>query len=989
MPLIGMRPRIAASLLAALLAALLATICSVAAAAPDADRPMLQIEAGMHSAPIQQMRLDTLRNRLVSVSTDRTARVWQLPQLKLVQTLRMPAAPGFEGELHAIAISADGRWLALGGTTGFRWRQNGCVHVYALDTLRLARSVCGWPDIVQTLAFAPDGRWLAVGLGGRNGLRVVRTSDWTEQPTLRDPEYGGVVRYLEFSAAGLLASSAGDGYLRLYDRELKLVGRRKLGESTQLGGVRFAPDGVRMAVGTADRPQVFIVDTTTLATVVTRTVDDARQRDLCCIGYSVDGRHLFVNGTHDGGGATPLYRIAGAGTGRIEVLPVGEQTFTNMAPLPDGSLAFATDVPTLAIIGPDGRLQTSADGRPKVVRPAIGDFRGGEKVFAASNDGTVVRVPMREGGAEPIIFSIAAKDPLLAEPGAALNVALSAALRRPGSATVRGTDDSPAPTLDGKRLALDPNERARAHAFSADGSSLILGTLWSVRRHALDGTLRWRADVNAPANNVLVTRDQRFVIATLSDGTVRWLDHATGAEVAALYLNPNRRDWVLWRPDGYYASSDEGDRYVGWLVSHGAEREPDFFSAVQFERIFYRQELAIAGLRNVPETTLAGAPTIARIAEIAPARVRMTQRSLRPLPDGTVAATIALDAEPLSASMTEAIVYVNGLPVTPFAQRALAGAQRERLQRELSVVLTEPDNTVRVEIPGKATIGIGELWLPGPARRVSVTRPGDLYVVAVGVNRFPTFVAAGYKENALDFAAADASAVGAALERNDGKLYRHVFLDVVADGAPHLPTKAAIRTALDGLRRAGPDDTVIVFLASHGISDRAGNYYLLPRDGRPADADAAKNRGDESGTLPSLLGWQEIFDALRLASGRRVLVVDTCQAGEVTADRLSHTLRKRSAASSFALMLAARGDELSQELRASGHGVFTYGLLQALDGGAPPDAAGRVTLAAAFEHARTIVAQQRPSKNLPQTPQLVAPGRLGEVALADAPRAGR
>ena len=276
-----------------------------AAAAPSPDPPMLQIEGGMHTAPIQQMRLDTQRNRLVTVGTDRTARVWQLPQLKLVQTLRMPAAPGFEGELHAIAISADSRWLAVGGTTGFRWRQDGCIHVYALDTLRLARSVCGWPEIVQTLGFSRDGRWLAVGLGGRLGLRIVRTSDWTEDPAARDPEYGGAVRYVEWSVGGVLASSAGDGYLRLYSSELKRIGRRKLGESTQLGGVRFTPDGTRMAVGTADRPQMFIVDTATMATVATRTVDDPRQRDLCCIGYSVDGRHLYVNGTYAGTGATP------------------------------------------------------------------------------------------------------------------------------------------------------------------------------------------------------------------------------------------------------------------------------------------------------------------------------------------------------------------------------------------------------------------------------------------------------------------------------------------------------------------------------------------------------------------------------------------------------------------------------------------------------------------------------------------------------------
>jgi uncharacterized caspase-like protein len=272
---------------------------------------------------------------------------------------------------------------------------------------------------------------------------------------------------------------------------------------------------------------------------------------------------------------------------------------------------------------------------------------------------------------------------------------------------------------------------------------------------------------------------------------------------------------------------------------------------------------------------------------------------------------------------------------------------------------------------------------------VAVSRPGDLYVVAVGANRFPAFDGSNFKKMTLGYAAADARAIADELGRNDGHLYRQVIVDVIADDLAKLPTKAAIIAALGGLRRAGADDTVVVFLASHGISDRAGNYYMLPRDGQPADLLSIIQRGDQSGTLPSLLSWQDIFDALRQAAGRRVLVVDTCQAGDVTAERMSHTLRKRSAASSFALMLASLGDEQSQEFPERGHGVFTYGVLQALEGNGPADTSARITVAAAFDYARRVVAEQRPRKDLPQTPQMLAPAGLGDVALAQVRRHAR
>ncbi len=270
---------------------------------------------------------------------------------------------------------------------------------------------------------------------------------------------------------------------------------------------------------------------------------------------------------------------------------------------------------------------------------------------------------------------------------------------------------------------------------------------------------------------------------------------------------------------------------------------------------------------------------------------------------------------------------------------------------------------------------------------MAAAHQGDLYVIAVGANRFPGFgPGSGIKDLTLRHAADDAKEVAAMLGLTEGKDYRHVFPVVLADDTDHDPTKAAIRTALDGLKRVGPDDTAVVFLASHGLSDDAGNYYMLPRDGRPADVLAILQGHDRSGTLPSMLGWEEIFDALRQAAGRRVLVVDTCRARDVAAEAMSHTLRKRSAAALFALMLASKGDEDSQELDARGHGVFTWGMLQAMRGAARADASGRITLTAAFDYARQVVEKERPDKRLPQTPQLLAPARLGEVVLATAPR---
>ena len=91
---------------------------------------------------------------------------------------------------------------------------------------------------------------------------------------------------------------------------------------------------------------------------------------------------------------------------------------------------------------------------------------------------------------------------------------------------------------------------------------------------------------------------------------------------------------------------------------------------------------------------------------------------------------------------------------------------------------------------------------------------------------------------------------------------------VVSDLRAEQPERARIVEALDLLASAQAHDTVVVFLASHGVSDATGEYFFVPRDARPEDlVRAAHGHGADA---PSLIRWSVFFDALRRAAGRRV-----------------------------------------------------------------------------------------------------------------------
>src|SRR3954447_25796050 len=73
------------------------------AANPD-PTPTLRIETGMHNAPLR-IGTDAQCRLLVTGSTDKTVRLWSMPDGKLLRTLRVPIGPGTGGRVYAVAAS--------------------------------------------------------------------------------------------------------------------------------------------------------------------------------------------------------------------------------------------------------------------------------------------------------------------------------------------------------------------------------------------------------------------------------------------------------------------------------------------------------------------------------------------------------------------------------------------------------------------------------------------------------------------------------------------------------------------------------------------------------------------------------------------------------------------------------------------------------------------------------------------------------------------
>ncbi len=947
-----MRPSRALRQLA--LAAGVAAPAAIAHAAAPPAQPILQVEAEMHSSVIRAAALSPQQDFLVTGSADKTVRLWDLAALRLRRVFRVPIGSGSEGRIHDVAVSPDGQWVAAGGWTGWEWDGSASVYFFRVDTGALVARISGLPAAIGNLAYSRDGRFFAIGLMGRAGLRIYEISPDGYRHVFTDTDYGERIASLDYAADGRLATSSPDGRIRVYGPDHALAQSAPTPAGAAPLEVRFSPDGRKLAVGYHDVARVDVLDAATLALEFSpRIPATAGFAATYSVEWSEDGQLLFAGGRRDAPGVNPIVAWQDAGHGAARLLPAARARIGRLLPLRDGRLAWASEDPALGVFDRAGALALIRQP-PTVDYQALGDG------LLLSADGSDVGFAFEDGARAHFGFA-----KLELRPGRGFGLS---APQQTGPAQVSLEQRGHAARIAGVAVRLDPFEAVRHYAWSHDGARVALATEWAVRVFDARGAPLWSVSLPVVVHAVNISADGAWVVAAVSDGTLRWFSLRDGTPHAALFPHANRTEWVAWLPSGEYAASPHGDEFVGWALNQGAAREPLFFRAVQFERTFYRPERLERAF--APPIARAAPFAADRLLALAPPEVAIdVGLQLQPRLRGP-AARIVVRARARSAAMTSVAVFVNQLPITPAPQRAIPAREGRGLDRSFEVPLGDGANAIRIEVDSAVSRGVAEVVVENSGASIA-DQPSDLYLLAVGVNLLEYMPG-----ESLSYAASDATSMVTALAAQQGKTFRKVHRRLLADGGT-TPTKRAIEDALRFLEQARAVDTVIVYLAGHGVRGNGAErgYFFLPEDARPEDLEAL---GAGSDSAPSLISWRVVIDAMERAIGRRVLVLDTCHAQQVRGGLDLNWLAKQSASSQFAMLAASSAEESSEEDQTLGAGLYTHGLVDALEGHHDADGDGVVTLAEAHAHAAAFVEARRTGS---QQPQFVAPDVLASLRL--------
>jgi hypothetical protein len=462
--------------------------------------------------------------------------------------------------------------------------------------------------------------------------------------------------------------------------------------------------------------------------------------------------------------------------------------------------------------------------------------------------------------------------------------------------------------------------------------------------------------------------------------------------------------YVMVTDEGYYMGKMVGRPLVAFKVGlRGLPFE-------QFDLRLNRPDIVLNRL-EAPKDAIEAAKSL-RDKRLK--RMGVTEKMLKPdfhIPElqiaGDVPATTSKDQLDLKIKaiddkypLDRLRVYVNNVPVNGRDGELLRDQKTQTLEKTIPIKLAAGRNKTQVSVLNSA--GAESLYANAEVNCTAERPKPKLYAVAMGVSQYDR------PEWCLKYAAKDASDLIVKLKAKAGSAYSEVKPLLLTDKEVTKESAVKIKEFLSG---ATIDDTVLIFMAGHGLLDDKYDYYFGTTDIDPAKP---SERGMPYEAIDTILA--------EVPSLKKALLMDTCHAGELDDDEKKDLAASDGSATPAAIPAAvtnssplagkvamrsigtrgmqvkavegakgksdwyeklqdmfvdlrrgsgatvissSQGAEYALESSEQSNGLFTYALMEALDGKATPNKDGQITISSIGDYVKKRVQDLTKGKQNP------------------------
>ncbi|WP_281185456.1 caspase family protein [Trichlorobacter lovleyi] len=396
----------------------------------------------------------------------------------------------------------------------------------------------------------------------------------------------------------------------------------------------------------------------------------------------------------------------------------------------------------------------------------------------------------------------------------------------------------------------------------------------------------------------------------------------TKQQLADLYTFEDG-EWIIITPDGYYNASANGDKYLNVRVGS------NIYGIENYRETFFRPDLVKLALAG---GSLQGYRTLADVKQ--PPRASIVQTAVSSANE-TFKLTLKLEEQ--GGGVGDVRLFLNGSAVVLDSSRSLKAVQKEggdATYRSYTLKLSPGSNTIRaIAFNADNSMQSNEAVHQVQASFSAIRKP-TLHALVIGVQEFRN------PKLQLKYAVADADLFAETLRTAASSLFEEVRVTPLT--TREATSRDAIVGALQRYQAINPDDLFILYIASHGTVDE-GEYFLITSNVGALSTQKLKSDALSQTALKELVA--------NIPSTKKLIVIDTCNAGQL-GQAMQTALLTRGMSEDTAMKVLSRAVG-STILSAStsfqdalegyqGHGLFTWTLVQGLQGKADKGRSGYI-----------------------------------------------
>jgi WD40 repeat protein len=892
------------------------------------DKLTLTLDPGGHTAVIQKVFFTPDSKQLITCGWDHCIRIWDVETGEAVKALYPPGV----GPLQAVALSPDGKRLAVGSMYPEKGSTSHLIYLIALPEGRVERLLKGHTEMINALSFSGDGKRLA-SIGASRGTKFKKSADnmiriWNlerdEPPQVLKLRTGGDTFFtLTLSPdgrriAGLAKKNRGIILDLATGKEVATI------QGSIEAGVVWSPDGKTLATGDANRLHLWDADGKPRSQI---------NRHVLWIAFTKDSRSVLAGGYTKGGFSATLVDVA-TGTVGKDFRPKG----LKFSDAHDGALSA------------DGRYAATAGGKGGLdpdhavfiwnmhdgtvhKRLAAKSWIGGKTPRAAWN-ASGDAVSWDESPQKPSFHlgdlkfgpHIPAKDVR-----AAVWKQNDLALERDGLNEVKVLKAG----VEITRLRFLLSNLV---TFAGKDRVVLASTRQAqfVLHDAHTGDVLRRFTGFGPGlTSIAPSPDGRFLLTiSRDDQTLRIWSLDRDKPLLSLYVQG--QDWIAWAPEGYYAATPGGEKLMGWTVDNGMSEMPTYHPVERFRKQFYRPDvikllLAKGNLKDALEAAnlelkkqgIAVPEGQAELEKLLPPRafLQILDKANLPRLKVRASAVATVPSQPVTALR----LIVDGRPLPDGAGIKNFTPGVKQAEAEWTIDLPPGKHHLAVLARSPDVSSVSE---PVEVEFLVKAQQPVMHVLAIGVSDYQD------KTLKLDFAAKDAEDIANHFQKScNGQLFREVKGQPLVNGQARRDT--ILKHLADLRKNVGPNDLVVVFFAGHGVKEK-DKFYLLTVEAKTNDLaktalsgeDLRKALGDVSSSCQVLL----MLDACHSSAGVKNF--------RPAVDDITRNLTDDECG--VAVFCAAMAHE--KALEKSGNGLFTRAVGDALQSAKGHPRTGRLYL---------------------------------------------